>query len=103
MVSFRLAVLAASSALLFSAATSATPGKTPTAGIDGAKLVLAYLDVGTRPPGMSTPFRPVAQTCHDKCEADQDKCFNDCPADPVEGSVCRNACTDTYNACLKGC
>jgi hypothetical protein len=104
MISNRLAAIAAVFALLFPlAGSSATPGQGPAGGNDAANLILAYLDTGSRPARLSTPVQPVAETCKDKCAADQDTCFNACPSDPSEGSVCRNTCTETYNACLKGC
>jgi len=104
MVSYRFAVFAAASALLFSSASwAASAAERPAAGVDGAKLILAYLNVGHRPVGLSTPLTPVAESCKDKCETDRDKCFNACPSDAIEGSVCRDGCSDTYDKCQKGC
>lgn len=103
-MSNRLAVLAASCALLFSSATLATPaGAGPEVRIDTANLILANLGVAPEPRAMSRPLQPVAQSCKDKCEDDRDKCFNGCPSEPNEAAVCRNDCSDTYDGCLKGC
>lgn len=99
----RLAIIATSVALLLSSATSATEPQVTPAKIDGAWLVLAHFDAGLKPRPMSTPLKPAADTCKDKCEDERDKCFNACPSDPNEGSVCRNGCSDTYDACQKAC
>jgi len=71
--------------------------------VDGARFILAYLDPGHGARPMSTPVRPVADSCKDKCEDERDKCFNGCPSDPNEASVCRSGCSDTYDACQKAC
>jgi hypothetical protein len=104
MVSFRLVSLAA--ALWLSASAqgwAAAPAQCPLVRAEAANLVLAYLKLGQPPRTMSTPVKPVAASCKDKCEDDRDRCFNACPSDTGEASVCRNDCSDVYDTCLKGC
>jgi hypothetical protein len=97
------AAFAAACLLFYSAAASAASLQaTEQPGIEAADSILARLDTA-RAPRVMSPLKPVADTCKDKCEDERDKCFNACPSDPNEGSVCRNGCSDTYDACQKGC
>ncbi len=84
-------------------ALAAEPDRQPISGQDTARHLLTMLDAAPAPARASRSLSPAAESCKDKCEADQDTCFKSCPDDAIPGAVCRDACTDTYDKCVKGC